>query len=63
MGGRDEVMPLWRNWLEPRKLPENAASPTCRVHAMLAAVLDRDLAIGKLNTIFLTVEIDHFNVV
>ncbi len=27
-GGRDETTPLWRNWLEPKKRLENAASPT-----------------------------------
>jgi hypothetical protein len=38
-GGWDEVPPLCRNPLEARKLPENGARPTSRVHAVLGVFL------------------------
>jgi hypothetical protein len=38
-GGREETMLFYGTNLEPRKLPENAQTPTSRVHAVLGAVL------------------------
>jgi hypothetical protein len=39
-GGRDEAMPLDGINLKPRKVPENAPTPTSRVHAVLGGVLN-----------------------
>jgi hypothetical protein len=38
-GGRDERTPFARTNLKPQKLPENAQTPTSRVHALLACAL------------------------
>jgi hypothetical protein len=37
-GGRGETTPFYRNNFKSRKLPENAQTPTSRVHAVLGSV-------------------------
>ncbi len=41
-GGRDERTLLCRNQLQARNLPENAQTPTRRVHAVLARLEQSD---------------------
>src|SRR6266540_649356 len=40
-GGRDETTRFDGTNLKPRKLPENAATPTSRVHAVLGNLTER----------------------
>ncbi|HET9914928.1 MAG TPA: hypothetical protein VFQ13_23770 [Anaerolineales bacterium] len=43
-GGRDETTHLVGTNFEPQKLPENAATPTRRVHAVLGGFPERQTA-------------------
>ncbi len=52
-GGRDETTLLCRNQPPARNLPENAATPTRRVHAVLAALLALNGEIDHSKILFL----------